>query len=274
MTAYRLQFPDGGRDLPQFFLHFAHDTPDIRPVKTGLGGLLLKLIGPIQRRQGTGYFVQERILGFTALLLYLDLCPILQDLSAVLNLGLRVPWFPEYMGVAADKLFRNAFKGVGHGEKTLLLVHIGKHGYQEEEIPQFFLNMGRILFVDGLYTFVGFFYQITPEGSGTLFPVPGTAIGRTELDYGFIKGFKGFGLGKVLIRHTPVLPIITGKIKGCKETRKKTTTKAQMANKERKISISLLFFASCALVVKNSSCFLDVIYFFLIPFRQQGFRSL
>jgi hypothetical protein len=42
-------------------------------------------------------------------------------------------------------------------------VHIGKHSYQQEEVPQLFPDMGWVFFVNGFQKLVGFLDKIPPQ---------------------------------------------------------------------------------------------------------------
>jgi hypothetical protein len=77
--------------------------------------------------------------------------------------------------MAADKLLSNRLYDIAEGERVLFLGHPGVKYDLQQEIAEFFLEIGQIAARDRVGHLVGFFQSVWSDGRKILFQIPGTA---------------------------------------------------------------------------------------------------
>ena len=79
-----------------------------------------------------------------------------------------------------DQLVVQVGEHIGHGEMAFVGGHLGVEKHLQEQIAQFFGEMGKVAALDGVKNFVGFFKRVFANGVEGLFAIPGAAAGSAE----------------------------------------------------------------------------------------------
>ena len=84
------------------------------------------------------------------------------------------------MGMAVDELLADAVGHIVQVEPADVLLNGGVEDHLEENVSQFFLQVGQTSLVDGLGHLVSLLDEVPPDALVGLFHVPGTAAGMAE----------------------------------------------------------------------------------------------
>lgn len=84
------------------------------------------------------------------------------------------------MGMADNQLFADAVHHVAKLKSAFFLFDLRMENHLEQHVPQFLLESGGILLVNGLNGLMGLLQKIGADALMRLFPVPGASLGRTE----------------------------------------------------------------------------------------------
>jgi hypothetical protein len=86
----------------------------------------------------------------------------------------------EDMGMSPNELFAGMARGVLEGEGAAIGGEVGVKDDLEQEVAEFFAEVGVIGIADGVNRFAGFLEESGAEGFVGLFAVPRTTFGRAK----------------------------------------------------------------------------------------------
>ena len=159
-----------GRQLGEFFAEFFDDADGVGPVEADAGGFFLDVGGADEGGEGARDAVHDG--GAVGLFLALDLLPLAEDGLGVVRVG-----FAEDVGVAADEFFAGFAGGILEGEGAAFGGEVGVENDLEQEVAEFFAEVGIVGLGDGVDRFAGFLEKSGTEGFVGLLAVPRTAPG-------------------------------------------------------------------------------------------------
>ena len=112
--------------------------------------------------------------------------PILEHILHTIHLPIS-----KDMRVAADDLVVDAFDHLVDVEFAIFIGNLGMQGDLEQQVAELLAHMRRVIRIQGSQGFVGLFEQVGAQGLVVLFPIPGAAIGGTQVGNDLLEGFEG-----------------------------------------------------------------------------------
>ena len=117
--------------------------------------------------------------------------PVAQDLRGVDPLGFKRRGYgvaggdrglvAENMGVTPHQLGVDAGDYLGDGEGAGFARHLRVEKHLQQQVAQFFTQIGPVAALDGVEDLVGFFQRVFADGVEGLLPVPRASSGPAEL---------------------------------------------------------------------------------------------
>jgi hypothetical protein len=170
----------------QLLTEFVDDSGRIWPVEADAGGLFLDIGGADEGGEGARDAVHDGHL--PAFLFTFDLFPLAEDRLGVGGINVA-----ENVRVAADEFLARLAGGVLQSEGSAFGGEIGVEDDLEEEITEFFAEVGVIRVADGVDRLAGFLEESGAEGFVGLLAVPGATFGRAEEADDGAEAGDGFG---------------------------------------------------------------------------------
>ena len=165
-----------GLKLSDFFLDLLPHLLAFFPVEAHIARFVLDAIGLDEGREGRGDTAEDRLVA--VFLLLFELLPLLAHLGGCLHIAALASFGRIDVWMTEDEFVAKFVADLGDIELRLLFSNFGVEADVEEHVAEFFHNLVRIAFHQGIREFVRLFDGVGAQAFVGLLAVPGALLAQ------------------------------------------------------------------------------------------------